>query len=377
MAEDQSVKAEKKPEDEPRLYKFFRAAVKMQASDLHLKVGQPAKLRLYGQLKNTTGEVMTAEMVERMVFEILNPAQRELFLKEGTLDFAHEIGGEDRFRINIFRQRGMVSLVARRVNSTVPAFEELHLPAILEKICDLGQGLILVVGPAGGGKTTTIAAMIDFINRTQSCHIVTIEDPIEYLFQDKKAIVTQREVGLDVKDFDEALRYLVRQDPDVVFVGEIRDAKTVTAGMRAAETGRLVFGTMYSANTSQAVQRILDLFAQNERDLARQTLSLTVKAIISQMLVPSIKKDVGRMPAVEILVANPTVRKLISEERVSDLPSIIRSSQNEGMQDFTYSLCELIKDGSVDPKDAYKIAPNVEELKMALKGIRSTASGIL
>jgi twitching motility protein PilT len=173
------------------------------------------------------------------------------------------------------------------------------------------------------------------------------------------------------------LRYLVRQDPDVVFVGEIRDAKTVTAGMRAAETGRLVFGTMYSANTSQAVQRILDLFAQNERDLARQTLSLTVKAIISQMLVPSIKKDVGRMPAVEILVANSTVRKLISEERVSDLPNIIRSSQNEGMQDFTYSLCELIKDGSVDPKEAYKIAPNVEELKMALKGIRSTASGIL
>ncbi|MCJ7729303.1 MAG: PilT/PilU family type 4a pilus ATPase [Sedimentisphaerales bacterium] len=377
MVEGQPIKAEKKLEDEPRLYKFFRAAVKTRASDLHLKVGQPAKLRLYGQLKNTTGEVMTAEMIEQMVFEILSPAQKELFLKEGTLDFAHEIGGEDRFRINVFRQRGVASLVARRVNSTVPPFEELHLPAVLEKICDLTQGLILVVGPAGGGKTTTIAAMIDFINRTQSCHIVTLEDPIEYLFQDKKARVTQREIGLDVKDYDEALKYLVRQDPDVVFVGEMRDARTVAAGMRVAETGRLVFGTMHSANASQAVQRLLDLFAQNERDLARQMLSLTVKAIISQMLVPSIKEGVGRMPVMEILLANPAVHKLISEGREADLPSVIRSCQNEGMQDFTYSFCELIKDGSVDPKEAYKIAPNIEELKMALKGIRSTTSGIL
>jgi len=157
----------------------------------------------------------------------------------------------------------------------------------------------------------------------------------------------------------------------------MRDARTVAAGMRAAETGRLVFGTMHSANASQAVQRLLDLFAQNERDLARQMLSLTVKAIISQMLVPSIKEGVGRIPVMEILLANPAVHKLISEGREADLPSVIRSCQNEGMQDFTYSLCELIKDGSVDPKEAYKIAPNIEELKMALKGIRSTMSGIL
>jgi twitching motility protein PilT len=377
MVEGQPIQAERKLEDEPRLYKFFRAAVKMQASDLHLKVGQPPKVRLYGQLKNTTAGIMSAEMVEQMAFEIMSTAQKEIFQKEGTLDFAHEIGGEDRFRINVFRQRGVLSLVARRVNSTVPAFGELHLPAVLEKICDRAQGLILVTGPAGGGKTTTIAAMIDFINRSRSCHIVTIEDPIEYLFQDKKAIVTQREIGLDVKDYDEALKYLVRQDPDVIFVGEMRDARTVTAGMRAAETGRLVFGTIHSANASQAVHRILDLFTQNERDLARQTLSLTVEAIISQMLVPSIKEGVSRMPVVEILLANPAVRKLTSEGREADLPTVIRSCQNEGMQDFTYNLCELIKNGSVDPKEAYKIAPNIEELKMALKGIRGTASGIL
>lgn len=377
MVEDQPIKAEKKLEGEPQLYKFFRAAVKTRASDLHLKVGQPPKLRLYGQLKNTTGEVMTAEMVEQMVFEILSPAQKGLFLKEGTLDFAYEVGDEDRFRINIFRQRGAVSLAARRVNSTVPPFEDLHLPKVLEKVCDHSQGLILVVGPTGCGKTTTVAAMIDFINRSRSCHIVTIEDPIEYLFRDKKAIVSQREIGLDVRDFEEALKYLVHQDPDVVFVGEMHDAKTVTAGIRAAETGRLVFGTMYSANASQAVQRLLDLFAQTERDLVRQALSLTIKAIISQMLVPSIKEGVDSMPVVEILLANPTVRKLISEERQADFPSVIRSCQNEGMQDFTYNLCELIKDGSIDPKEAYKVAPNAEELKMALKGIRSTTSGIL
>jgi len=377
VVEDQPIKAEEKLEDEPQLYKFFRAAVKTRASDLHLKVGQPPKLRLYGQLKDTTGGIMTAEMIEQMVFEILSPAQKGLFLKKGMLDFAYEVGDEDRFRINVFRQRGVVSLAARRVNSTILPFEDLHLPKVLEKVCDRSQGLILVVGPTGCGKTTTIAAMIDFINRTQLCHIITIEDPIEYLFRDKKAIVSQREVGLDVRDFEEALKYLVHQDPDVVFVGEMHDAKTVAAGMRAAETGHLVFGTMHSVNASQAVQRLLDLFPQAERDLMRQILSLTVKAIVSQMLVPSIKEGVDRIPVMEILLANPTVRKLISEEREADLPSVIRSCQNEGMQDFTYNLCELIKDGSIDPKEAYKVAPNAEELKMALKGIRSTPSGIL
>jgi len=362
---------------EPELNKFFRAAIKVKASDLHLKVGQPAKLRVFGELKNTTGEVITKEKMEEMVFEILSQEQKEFFLKVGTLDFAHEIGDEDRFRINIFRQRGMVSLVARRVNALIPPFESLHLPAIVEKIADSNQGLVLVVGPTGCGKTTTIASMIDHINQTRPEHIITIEDPIEYLFKDKKAIVSQREIGIDVRDFDEALTYLMRQDPDVVFVGEMRDAKTVTAGMRAAETGHLVFGTMHSANASQAVQRLLDLFPQTERDLIRQTLSLTIKAIVSQVLVPSIKEGIDRVPAVEILIANPSVRKLISEEREADLPSIIRSCRNEGMHDLTDHLCELVKDGSVDPKEAYRYAPNTEELKMALKGIRTTASGIL
>ncbi len=377
MSPEQPIDAYKKLDHEPKLHKFFRAAIKTQANDLHLKVGQPPKLRLYGQLKNTTGEAVTSEQMEEMVFEILSPAQKEFFQKNGTLDFAHEIGDEHRFRINIFHQRGVISLAARRVSAYVPPFEELHLPQIMANIAESNQGLILVVGPTGCGKTTTIASMIDYINRTRFCHIITIEDPIEYLYKDQKAIVSQREIGIDVPDYEEALRYLMRQDPDVVFVGEMRDAKTVTAGMRAAETGHLVFGTMHSANASQAVHRLLDLFPEAERYLMRQTLSIAIKAIISQVLLPCIKENIDRIPAVEILLANPAVKKLISEEREGDLPSVIRSSKEEGMQDLTNNLCELIKDGSVDPKDAYKYAPNKEELKMALKGIRTTAEGIL
>jgi twitching motility protein PilT len=237
--------------------------------------------------------------------------------------------------------------------------------------------MVLAVGPTGCGKTTTVVSMVDYVNRNRSCHILTIEDPIEYLFTDRKAIISQREVGIDVPDYEEALRYLMREDPDVVFIGEMRDAATVTAAVRAAETGHLVFGTMHSANASQAIQRLLDLFPQAERHLVRQTLSMTIAAIMSQMLLPSIKEGVDRIPAVEVLLANPVVRKLISEGREVDLPSVIRSSASEGMLDFTSHLCELIKNGSVDPKDAYRCAPNQEELKMALKGIRATTTGIL
>jgi len=377
MSPEQPIDDRTSLEHEPELNKFFKAAIKTRASDLHLKAGQPLKLRLYGELKKTTGEIMSKKRIEELVFEILSPTQKEFFLEHGTLDFAHEIEGEHRFRTNIFRQRGMISLAARRVNTVIPPFAELHLPPILEKICLSRQGLILVVGPTGCGKTTTIASMVDHINHTRSCHIITVEDPIEYLFKDAKAIVSQREIGIDVKDFEDALTYLMRQDPDVVFIGEMRDAKTVSAGMRAVETGHLVFGTMHSANAAQSVHRLLDLFPQNERDLVRQTLSLAIKAVISQVLVPCLKEDIDRIPAVEILIANASVKKLISEGREADLSSVIRSSQQEGMQDLTYNLCELVNDGSIDPKEAYKQAPNTEELKMALTGIRTTASGIL
>jgi twitching motility protein PilT len=377
MGKEQPIDSQTPLDHEPKLNRFFRAAIKTRASDLHLKVGQTPKLRLFGELKKTTGDVMTPEKMEELVFELLSPVQKKFFLEHGTLDFAHEVDGEHRFRTNVFRQRGLISLAARRVNTVIPPFEELHLPQSLEMICASRQGLVLVVGPTGCGKTTTIASMIDYINRTRSCHIITVEDPIEYLFKDRKAIVSQREIGLDTNDFEEALTYLMRQDPDVVFVGEMRDAKTVTAGMRAAETGHLVFGTLHSANASQAVHRLLDLFPQNERDLVRQTLALAIRAVISQVLLPCIKEGTDRIPAVEILITNAAAKRLIAEGRESDLPNVIRSSQNEGMQDLTYNLCDLVEKGLIDPKDALKYAPNKDELKMALKGIRTTASGIL
>ena len=377
MAEEQPISTTGSHEPDKQLDKYFMAAVENRASDLHLKVGHPPKLRIQGQLRDTSGEVLNQERIEELVFEILSQPQKELFKQHGTLDFAYEVDGKHRFRINIFHQRGAISMAARRVESTVPSFEQIHLPKTLEKIADRAQGLVLVVGPSGSGKTTTIASMIDFINQSHSCHIVTIEDPIEYIFKDKKAIVSQREIGIDVKDFTEALTCLMRQDPDVVFVGEMRDAATVTAGMRAAETGHLVFGTLHSANASQAVGRLLDLFPQDERDMVRRALSLTIKAIISQLLLPCIKEGIDRMPVLEIMLANPQVRKLIAEGRESDLPGVIKACQEEGMLDITDNLCKLVLDGFVDPREAYKYAPNADELKMALKGIRATASGIM
>jgi twitching motility protein PilT len=377
MSDAEQIAGQDPQKQEPEINKFFRAAIKTGASDLHLKVGQPPKLRIAGDLRNTTGDILSEKHLEQLTFEILTDEQKQIFKHNGTLDFSYGLTDEDRFRINLFRQRGMVSMAARRVNTEIPTLEQLNLPATLKKIADASQGLILIVGPTGCGKTTTAVSMIDYVNTTNSCHIVTIEDPIEYFIKDKKAIVSQREIGIDVANYEEALTYLMREDPDVVFVGEIRDAKTVAAGMRASETGHLVFGTIHASSAAQTVQRVVDLFPQIERDLARQTLSLTLRAIISQILLPSTKQGVGRIPAYEILIANPEARKLISESRETDLTSLIRSSGEEGMQDLNDCLVKLILDGYAEPKEAYKIAPNPDELKMALKGIRSEKGGIL
>ncbi len=377
MAKSPPLKSREHSDKSPAIDKYFRAAIKAEASDLHLKGGQTPKMRVQSKLKTTTGEPMSEETVEQYIYDILSKEQKEFFLENGALDFGYQVGDADRFRVNIFRQRGAISLAARRISSQIPPFETLHLPPIVEKISEFHEGLILVTGPTGCGKSTTIASMIDHINSTRPCHIITIEDPIEFLHRDKKAIVSQREIGIDVTTYEDALRSLMRQDPDVVLIGEVRDNTTLIAAMRAAETGHLVFGTLHAASASQTIQRVLDLFPQEERDLARQTFALSIKAVISQTLMPGIKKDAKRIPAIEILIANPIVKKLISDEREADLPSVIRACQNEGMQDFTESLRELVEQEWVDYKVALQYAPNREELKMAMKGIRTSAGSIL
>lgn len=362
----------------PEIDKYFKTAVKNDASDLHLKVGMSPIMRISSKLKKTTGEILTEEKIEELVFEIMSPKQRQYFMENGALDFAYQVGTTDRFRINAFRQRNFMSMSARRISSKIPPFEKLHLPPIVEKIAETThEGMVLVVGPTGCGKSSTIASMIDYINRTRACHIITIEDPLEFLHVDQKSMVSQREIGIDVPDYESALRSMLRQDPDVVLIGEMRDRETFTAAMRAAETGHLVFGTLHANNASQTIQRILDLFPQEERELARATFALTIRAIISQQLLPGIRPDTPRVPAVEILIRTPIVRKLITTQREAEIPHAIRAGSGEGMMDFTDSLWRLVEEEWIDLKIAKEHAPNVEELEMAMKGIRATSGGIM
>lgn len=378
MAKEQPIDGHKHSGNEPKINKLFHAVVKADASDLHLKVGQAPRMRISGLLRTTNYPVMTEKAMEDLVFEMITEKQKEFFLENGAFDFAHSLSEMDRFRVNIFRQKGTISLVARHITGDIPKFETLNLPPIVQDIAKTAHdGLVLVTGPTGCGKSTTIASMIDYVNRHRACHIVTIEDPLEFLHVDQKASVSQREIGIDVPNYEDALRSLMRQDPDVVLIGEMRDNETLTAAMRAAETGHLVFGTLHAASAAQTIQRILDLFPQDERDLARQTFALTIRAIISQQLLKGLKPEAKRVPAVEILLATPIVKKLISEERESDIPTAIRSGRGEGMQDFTDSLEDLVRREMISLEEALRCAPNVEELKMALKGVRASSTGLL
>lgn len=364
--------------DQPaKIDKYFRAAIKMLASDIHLKGGQPPRVRMDGFLKQTTGKVLPEEELEKLIFEILAPEQKEFFLENGALDFAYDMGGTDRFRINVYRSRGHIALAGRRVTSTIPEFESLNLPETIHKIAEANQGLVLVTGITGCGKSTTIASMLDYINHKRSCHIITVEDPIEFIFQDDKALISQREIGVDVTTYEDALRSLMREDPDVVFIGEIRDYDTLTAGLRASETGHLVFATLHSTDAYQTVARLLDLTPPAERYLVRQALVGNLKATISQRLLPTICSEPARVPAVEIMINNTMTRKLIAEEREVEIPTVIKSSYSEGMVDYSESLRLLIENELIDLKTGYAYAPSPEELKMALKGIRSGGGGLI
>jgi len=360
----------------PKLNAYFQTMIKADASDLHLKSGQAPRLRTRAMLAPTDSEPLSSEQLEQMAMELMDPAQQELFRRHGSVDLAWELPGSDRFRLNVFRQRGAISISVRRVTRRIPDFESLHLPPVIEKIANHHQGLVLLSGPTGSGKSTTIASMLEYINKTRPCHIVTIEDPIEYLYDDKKALVSQREVGIDVEDFAMGLKYLMRQDPDVVLIGEMRDTETFRAGLQASETGHLVFGTLHASGAPQSIGRILDLFGPEARDRVRQSMAFNLRAIICQKLLPGIAEGVGRIPAVEVMLVNPTVRMLIEEGRDSELADAIRSHELEGMQSFTKSLLELIDKEYLEPKVAYEAAPNVDELKMLMKGISASRVGL-
>lgn len=361
----------------PKIEQFFRAMMKTGASDLHIKPHSPPHIRINTVIRATKSAPLEAEQIAELAEELMDEEQKNFFLKNGNIDVAYEIEGEDRFRINIFRQRGNVSLAVRRVTRDIPTLESMHLPPIITKIAEAHQGLILLAGPTGCGKSTTIATMIEHINQTRRCHIVTIEDPIEFLYEDKKALVSQREIGIDVPDFETALKYLMREDPDVVLIGELRDKETFQAALQAAETGHLVFGTVHAANASQTVTRILQLFEPESRAIFRQSLAANLRAIVCQMLLPCLVEEIDRIPTVEILLSTPTVRQLFEDSRDVDLPEVIAAGKSEGMQTFTQSLHDLIENEYVDPNVAYSVAPNVEELKMALRGISSGRSGLI
>jgi twitching motility protein PilT len=373
----QSNGSENKFMGEKGILTLFKTVVKIGGSDLHLKANSKARIRHGGDIKLLNTDVLTNEQIEDMMFSIMSPKYKEHFLREGAVDFAYDIVGGDRFRINAFKQKGMTSVAARRVTRKIPSADQLHLPPHMLKLADFSQGLVLLSGITGSGKSTTIASMIEYINQTRPCHIVTVEDPIEYLFEDKKSFINQREVGIDVRNFHEALKYLMREDPDVVLIGEMRDRETFSAALSVAETGHLVFGTVHSSTTSQTISRLLDMFTAEERGLIRQSLVFNLKAIVTQKLLPSIMEGIKLVPAVEIMISNPSVRKLIAEEREREIIDVLKSNYTEGMQDFTEALRQMVEKEWIEVELAYEVAPNPEELKMRLRGISTGRGGIL
>jgi twitching motility protein PilT len=282
-----------------------------------------------------------------------------------------------RFRVNLLQQLGHIGLVARRVNSWIPDFEGLHLPTSMERLCNYDQGMILLAGVTGSGKSTTIASMLNWINHRYRKHILTLEDPIEFVFTEEKCLINQREIGLDVVDFEIGMKHAVREDPDVMLVGEMRDKETFMTAIHAAETGHLVFGTIHASTAASTIGRILDLFPQEMHSTLRTAIAMNMKAIVAQKLLKSVKPGVGRVPTIEVMTFTPTVRKLILEEEDHRLGDAIRVGAEDGMQDFTQSLKTLVDEELIDREVAMEVAPNREQLKMALKGIDVAQGGMV
>ena len=361
---------------EPAVNQLFRLVMKHEASDLHLKVGQPPMMRMRGDIRRMEMRPITQEDMERLLLPNLTPKQRKILDEEGGVDYSYVIGNDEcRFRVSLFKQRNRLSLVARRVNNNIPNFAMLGLPPSIEKLCNYSEGLVILAGVTGSGKSTTIASMIDYINEREALHILTVEDPIEFVFTDKKAYINQREIGLDSRDWHKALKDAVRQDPDIILVGELRDVETFEAAVHAAETGHLVFGTIHASSSGTTINRIMDLFPPEKHAAIRAALANNLKAVVAQKLVKGLKK--GRVPTNEIMIVNSTIRGLIQKSEDQKIPDAIRIGYLEGMVDFNENLRQLVDRDDIDKATALECSPNPDQLKMALKGIKVAAPGIL
>ena len=366
--------------EELEVDKYFRALVKLEGSDLHMKVGKPPLVRIRNELRPLNREPVEAEEMVRLLVPMMSVRSRQIFDEDGGADFAHTCdvdGVKWRFRVNLLQQMGQMGLVARRVNNKIPDFAGLYLPPSIEKLCFHDQGMVLLAGVTGSGKSTTIASMLDYINQRERVHILTLEDPIEFVFTEDKAVINQREVGIDVKDFGIGMKHAVREDPDIMLVGEMRDEETFMTAIHAAETGHLVFGTIHASSSASTIGRILDLFPDAMHKAIRSAIAFNMKGIVAQKLLKSIKPGVARVPTVEIMIFTTMIVKLVLEAQDNKLPDAIRIGAADGMQDFTMSLKQLIDDELIDRPTAFAVAPNPDALKMAIKGINVAQPGII
>lgn len=354
-----------------RFGKFLQACIKFAGSDLIVKTGAVPRIRLRGSLKPLDTEAVSFEEYMSIARHILTDEQWEDLHKYGSVDFAYDYDAKNRFRINLFQSRGKLSCAARLVTSNIRRFEDLYLPEVMAEIAMQPQGIVILAGVTGSGKSTTIASMLNYVNARKPVHIVTLEDPIEYIFEDQKATIHQREIGIDCLDFKTGLRALVRENPDVVLIGEMRDAETFEAALHASETGHLVFGTIHASSAPQTFGRIYDLFTPDEREQVRKILAYQMRSIVYQKLLPTLKPEIHRIPAVEILINTPAARKYIIEGRENELLDVIRSQESVqiGMIDFNGSLVKLVEEEYIHMRVAMEATPNADELRMRLKGI--------
>jgi twitching motility protein PilT len=364
------------PQEE--IKKLLAFVSKNEASDLHLKVGYAPSIRIGGHLRKLQSPPLpNSEYVEAMLAELVPPGRMAEFDEKGGLDLAASSESGDRFRINMYRSTGNLNVALRRVQSKIPTFEELSLPDVYRRtIMQSIEGLVLVSGVTGSGKSSTLAAMLDYINEHRSMHMITIEDPIEYVFHPRKCIISQREIGIDVPNFHEALRFVVRQDPDCILIGEMRDRDTILAGIQAAETGHLVLGTLHCSDAQQTFSRILEFFPRADHAFVRSSLANSLTAIMCQRLLPGVVEG-KRYPATEVLLSNSIVKEKILHEEDEDFPAIISQCREEGMRSFTQSLCELVEADLIAREVAMDYAPSREALNSALKGFATGAQTLV